>query len=51
MLLRQLRRRFGDLPAELETRVGNATTDQLDNWSELFVDAKSLDDLFSGQPH
>ncbi|MEO5376052.1 MAG: Rpn family recombination-promoting nuclease/putative transposase [Alphaproteobacteria bacterium] len=46
MLLRQFRRRFGTLPAEIEVRVRAASSDQLDEWSERFVDARTLEDVF-----
>jgi len=42
MLLRQLRRRFHTVPSELETRVRKADDAQLDEWSDRFVDAKTL---------
>ena len=45
-LLRLLTRRFGDLPAETRERVVRATTEQLDQWLDAFVDAKSLSDVF-----
>lgn len=48
MLLRQLRRRFGPLPAEIEDRVRTASGDQLDEWSERFVDARDLAEVFGG---
>ncbi|CAK0770957.1 transposase [Azospirillaceae bacterium] len=52
MLLRQLRRRFQTLPSHIEERVLKATSDQLDEWSELILDATSLDDIFgSPQSH
>jgi hypothetical protein len=46
MLLRQLQRRFKTLPSETEGRVRTAGSDQLDEWSDRFVDARTLDDIF-----
>ncbi|MBI1206933.1 MAG: DUF4351 domain-containing protein [Azospirillum sp.] len=46
ILLRQLRRRFGAVPPSLESRVKIATGEQLDDWSERFVDARTLSDVF-----
>ncbi len=51
MLLRQLRRRFHTLPAEVETRVRTADGAQLDEWSERFVDDRSLTDIFDDLVH
>lgn len=47
MLIRQLRRRFGALPSEVEARVQAADGTELDDWSERFVDAQTLDDVFA----
>lgn len=46
MLLRQLRRRFGDLPADITDCVRGADGDELDDWSDRILDAKSLGDVF-----
>lgn len=51
MLLRLLHRRFGPLTTEVETRVRAADSDQLDEWSERFVDAGTLADVFDAAPH
>ncbi|CAK0742468.1 hypothetical protein CCP1ISM_1580001 [Azospirillaceae bacterium] len=51
MLLRQLRRRFGALPVTVVSKVQDADAAQLDDWSELFVDAKALSDLFPDAKH
>ena len=45
-VLRQLRRRFKSLPADVELRVRAADIDQLDEWLDRFVDAQTLDDVF-----
>ncbi len=46
MFMRQLRRRFPTLPDAIESRVRDASSDQLDEWSERFVDARTLADIF-----
>ncbi len=46
MLLRLLHRRYGTVPDEVAARVKAADADQLDRWSEQFVDASALDDVF-----
>ena len=51
MLLRLLRRRFHTVPSELEARVRKADDAQLDEWSDRFVDAKSLTDVFTDLAH
>ncbi|MEO5373204.1 MAG: DUF4351 domain-containing protein [Alphaproteobacteria bacterium] len=47
MLLRLLRRRFGPLTTEDEARVRAADTALLDAWSERFIDADHLADVFA----
>ncbi|CAK0777422.1 transposase [Azospirillaceae bacterium] len=46
MLLRLLHRRFKSVPSHIEDCVLKASSDQLDEWSEAFVDAISLSDIF-----
>ena len=46
VLLRQLQRRFGDLPAAIEQRVHNAKPELLVRWTDRILDAQSLDDVF-----
>lgn len=48
MLLRQLRRRFGELPATIHERLQTATIEQLDQWAERILVAAGLDDVFAG---
>lgn len=50
MLLRQLSRRFKDLPDGIEHRVRSAATDQLDDWIDRILDARTLDDVFGPEP-
>ena len=46
-LLRQLRRRFGELDAETEERVASAEADQLNQWLDNVLDARTLDEVFA----
>lgn len=48
LLARQLRKRFGALPAEIEDRVAQATQPELERWAEDLLVADSLDALFGG---
>ncbi|MBF0438202.1 MAG: Rpn family recombination-promoting nuclease/putative transposase [Magnetococcales bacterium] len=45
-LLRLLTRRFGELPAEVHTKVNAANIDILESWTDQLLDAHSLDDVF-----
>ncbi len=52
MLLRQLRRKFGEVSANAAERVSAAGIDQLDEWGERVLDAESLDEVFAeARPH
>jgi len=45
-LVRQLRRRFGDVPAEVVNTVqATSDVDQLDDWLDRLVTADTLDEL------
>lgn len=46
VLVRLLRRRFGDLPAAVLARIDRADEETLDRWSEEFLDAPTLAALF-----
>src|SRR5699024_315468 len=46
LLLRQLRRRFGDLSTDHRQRLENASLDELETWADRILDAKTLDDIF-----
>jgi hypothetical protein len=50
VLLKQLRLRFGDLPAAIVARVEAAEVPELDAWSERFVTASQLDEVFGPVP-
>lgn len=51
ILLRLLRRRFPEVPPDIEDRVRAAGSDLLDEWSERILDARTLADVFGAQPH
>jgi hypothetical protein len=45
-LLRQLRKRFGELPDTIGARVKSGTREQLELWTERLLDISNLNDLF-----
>ena len=47
ILLRQLNRRFGPLPADIEPRLLAATPTKLDRWIDRVLDATTLDAVFA----
>ena len=47
LLTRQLRHRFGSLPAEVTARMKDADTDALETWGEKLLDARTLDEVFA----
>lgn len=49
ILTRQLQRRFGIVPDWVNQKIAEASTTFLEEWSLRFVDAKSLDDVFSDE--
>lgn len=46
LLQRQLIRRFGTLPKEVEERLRLASLDELDAWGERVLDANRLEEVF-----
>jgi hypothetical protein len=46
-LLRQLRARFGDVPAAAIARIEAARSTDLEEWGVRLLDAKTLDDMFN----
>jgi hypothetical protein len=46
VLLRLLRKRFGELPEGLTVRVNGAATDQIESWIDQLVDGANLKALF-----
>ena len=52
LLGRQLIRRFGPLPAWVETRLNAAEPAQLETWALRVLEAESLEEVFeAGRPH
>ena len=47
LLLRQLERRFGTLPADLTARVRSATPTEIDRWGDRILDASDLAAVFA----
>lgn len=47
LILRQLQKRFGPLPAGTEERVRAATESELARWTDRILDARSLADVFA----
>ncbi|MBF0097995.1 MAG: DUF4351 domain-containing protein [Magnetococcales bacterium] len=47
VLLRQLKRRFGQVPAHIAELVATADLSQLEAWTDRILDAKTLDDIFA----
>ncbi len=47
MLLRLLRKRFGDVPPTAEERIRTASIDRLDEWAERILTAATLDEVFA----
>jgi len=46
LLLRQLHRRFGELPEATRQRLEQASTDELETWADRVLDAKTLAEVF-----
>ena len=46
ILTRQLRRIFGELPASVETRLAEASPEDIERWADRVLTCKSLDDVF-----
>ena len=47
LLLRQLTKKFGDLPSVVQTRVATANDVDLDLWSDRMLSANTLEAVFS----
>ena len=47
LVLRLLRRRFRELPREVEARVHGATIEELERWAERLLDAQALEEVFA----
>ncbi|HEY0940602.1 MAG TPA: DUF4351 domain-containing protein [Steroidobacter sp.] len=48
-MLRQLRRRFGELPEWVQPRLRQAPSEQLERWGERLLEVDTLDALFEGE--
>ena len=46
LLYRQLARRFGPLDRQTETRLKQASTEDLERWADNILDARTLEDVF-----
>jgi len=46
LLLRQLARKFGEVPEATDKRIRSATAAQLETWSLNILDAQTLDEVF-----
>ncbi len=49
-LLRQLRRRFGEVPAEVQSTLAGLSVAQLEELGEVFVEVNSLDEFIAAIP-
>jgi hypothetical protein len=47
LLVKQLTRKFGDLPAEYRARLETATTDLLEHYAEQLLGARTLAAVFA----
>ena len=50
LLLRQLRSRFGDLPAAVVARIEVADIADIERWGERILGARTLAEVLDGQP-
>ena len=46
LLVRLLTRRFGELPAVVREQIAAADSDTLEQWGDLVLDARSLEEVF-----
>jgi flagellar biosynthesis/type III secretory pathway protein FliH len=46
-LKRLLTRKFGPIPATIETKINTATPEQLDTWFDAAIDATHIDSVFA----
>ena len=47
MLLRQLERKFGEIPPECRQRIDDADSQQLLLWAERILSAETMDQVFT----
>jgi len=46
ILLRQLRRRFGEVPTEIEIRLNSASREQLEDWIDRVYEVETVEAVF-----
>ena len=46
LLLRQIKRRFSQLPDWVEEKITQATTDQIEQWADNILDATTIEEVF-----
>lgn len=46
LMMRLLKKRFGELPDPIQARLHHASLEQLEEWTERLLDAKTLDEVF-----
>ena len=51
IMMRMLRRRFGEVPEAIEMRVSAAAVPDIDTWIDALVDGKPLDAVFEDPAH
>jgi len=51
LIARQLKQRFGDLPAWVEQRLQMATESDLARWADAVLSAESLESILGPSPH
>ena len=50
-LQKLLSKRFGVIPAEIAGKISSASTEQIDEWLDLVLDAPSMDAMFGSTRH
>ena len=46
VLQRQLNKRFGTIPAHIETKIASASLTDIERWLDRIIDAQQLSDIF-----
>ena len=47
LLIRQLRKNFGEIEQSIQTQISNLSTEKLEELAEIFLDFPSINDLIS----
>ncbi|HEY3452532.1 MAG TPA: DUF4351 domain-containing protein [Myxococcales bacterium] len=50
-LTRQLEKKFGEISARQVETISKASIEQLDEWLDVILDAKTLDEVFAPRAH